>query len=88
MSQAWRGRRDLRPAWSLGARPNSPRIHSYSSNSSEGSRSAASTETGPYAWVLRPVSEGTRSGFTGGGSVAQRTAGLVSGRLVVRMTCS
>jgi hypothetical protein len=39
-------------------------------------------------WVLRPVSEGTRSGFTGGDSVAQRTAGLVSGRLVVRMTCS
>jgi hypothetical protein len=46
------------------------------------------TETRRYAWVLRPLSEGTRSGLTGGGSVAERTVGLVSGRLLVGIASS
>ena len=41
-----------------------------------------------YAWALRPVSVGTARALTGGGSVAQRTAGLDSGRLLVGMAFS
>ncbi|HEY1357425.1 MAG TPA: D-alanyl-D-alanine carboxypeptidase family protein [Thermoleophilaceae bacterium] len=41
-----------------------------------------------YSWVFGPVSEGTARGFTGGGSVAQRTVGLESGRLSVGIASS
>jgi D-alanyl-D-alanine carboxypeptidase-like protein/putative Flp pilus-assembly TadE/G-like protein len=41
-----------------------------------------------YSWVLRPIPEGTRSGLTGGGSVAHRTVGLASGRLLVGIASS
>jgi hypothetical protein len=41
-----------------------------------------------YSWVFRPVSEGTLSALTGGGSVAQRTVGLASGRLAVGIVSS
>jgi D-alanyl-D-alanine carboxypeptidase/Putative Flp pilus-assembly TadE/G-like len=41
-----------------------------------------------YSWVLRAISDGTRSGLTGGGSVAHRTVGLASGRLLVGIASS